>query len=367
MNASAWSVYEGNQRDTRAGYRSQKNRSTLTRPVYRMAQNNQALTELTETLKRIMVSATTLLGVPNCWIAGVDGAEQRLVPVASLSQEPAEANRSRASLYYSIANWVTTSRVPALINNISTDPRCQGASARGAAAGAGSALGGSLLCVPLLSGQQVLGTITVSSPATDAFQQQSVMLLQVLADQTILAISKARQIEASQQQSHELAAFLDVARAMTSTLDTSQMLHAIVAGIRRLVSCDEAVIFGLVEKKQELRALARLGTHPEQLGGLRIPLADKQSLAAWVALNRRPLLQEPGGRVFVGRITQELLGEDDLALLGTPLLSRERLRGVIMLGRFTPFEPNELRLVLNLSNIVALALEHVDVQALTVS
>ncbi len=366
MNASAWSVGEGNQRETRASYRSQKNRSTLTRPVYRMAQSNQALTELTETLKRIMVSATTLLGVPNCWIAGVDGAEQRLVSIATLSQEPAEASRSRASLYYAIANWVRTSRVPALINDISTDPRCQGTQAP-ASRGAGAALGGSLLCVPLLSGQQVLGTITVSSPAIDAFQQQSVMILQVLADQTILAISKARQIEASQQQSQELATFLDVARAMTSTLDTSKMLHAIVAGIRRLVSCDEAVIFGFIEQKQELRALARLGTHPEQLGGLRISLNDKQSLAAWVALNRRPLLQEPGGRVFVGRITQQLMGEDDLALLGAPLLSRERLRGVIMLERFAPFEPSDLRLILNLSSIIAIALEQVDMQALTVS
>jgi GAF domain-containing protein len=358
MNASAWSVYEGNRGDTSATPSVQKHRSTLTRPVYRAVQNNQAINELTETLKRIMVSATTLLGVPNCWIAGLDGADQKLIPVASFSQEAAEANRSRASLYYSIANWVRSSRVPALINNIVTDPRSQGF---------GSALGGSMLCVPLLSGQQVLGTITVSSPVTDAFQQQSVMILQVLADQTILAISKARQIEASQQQSHELAAFVDVAKAMTSTLDTSQMLHAIVAGIRRLVSCDEAVIFGFVEEAQELRALARLGAHPDQLGGLRIPLLEKQSLAAWVALNRRPLSQEPGGRVFLGRITQQLMGEDDLALLGVPLLSREQLRGVIMLGRFTPFEPNELRLVLNLSSIIALALEHVDMQALTAS
>jgi GAF domain-containing protein len=97
---------------------------------------------------------------------------------------------------------------------------------------------------------------------------------------------------------------------------------------------------------------------------LRIPLDDKQSLVAWVAQNRRPILQSPGGRVFVGRITGILLGADDLALLGAPLLSKDQLRGVLMLGRFTPFTTNELRVVLNLSTIVAIAMEDVDMQKL---
>lgn len=357
MNASAQAVDGYYQGDTRARRIVQQPRPTLTRPIYKAEQNNQVIGELTETLKRIMASATALLGVPNCWIAGVNNTSQKLITVAALSQDASGGNRIRASQHYAIAGWVASNRIPALINDALKDPRCKGP---------GPAVSGSVLCVPLLSGQQVLGTITVSSPSTDAFNQQALMILQVLADQAILAISKARQIEASQQQAQELAAFLDVARAMTSTLDTGQMLQAIIAGIRRLVSCDEAVIFRLIPEARELRALARLGAGTA-LGGLRISLHDKQSVAAWVAQNRRPLMQGPGGRVFVGRITQELLGQDDLALLGVPLLSRDRLLGVITLGRFTPFDASELRIVLNLSNIIAIALEHVNTPALKAS
>jgi GAF domain-containing protein len=353
MNASVQSVGERSKGDTTAGYTLKSARPT--RPVYGAVSSNQAVNELTETLKRTMASATTLLGVRTCWIAGLDPASRRLIQIAALSQDAAELSHIRSALHQRVASWVMTNRVSALINNMLSDPRCQGP---------GPALSGSMLSVPLLSGQQLLGTITVFSPTTGVFHQQALMMLQILADQTILAISKARQIEASQQQAQELAAFLDMAKAITSALDTQQMLHTVLAGIRRLVSCDEAVIYSAAEEVQELRAVARLGGHKAQLEKLRVPIGDKQSIAAWVAQNRRPILHEPGGRVFVGRITEELLGEDDLALLGAPLIARDQLRGVLMLGRFTPFDATELRVVLNLSSIVAIAVEHVDVQTL---
>ncbi len=353
MNASAQAVDARKWGDTSVRYAVKPSRPT--RPVHSAASSNQATNELTETLKRIMASATALLGVNHCWIAGLDPGSQKLIPIASLSQDAAEPGHLRAALQQHVASWVIINRVPALINNILSDPRCQGR---------GPVLSGSMLCVPLLSGQQLLGTITVSSPVPGIFQKQAPVILQLLADQVVLAISKARQIEASQQQAQELSALLDVARAMTSTLDTEQMLRTIAMQIRRLVCCDEVVLFGCDEKARELRALVRLGAYNALLEDLRISLDDKQSLAAWVAQHHRPILHSPGERVFVGRITGVLLGEDDLALLGAPLLSKEQLRGVIMLGRFTPFTTSELRVILNLSPIVALAVEDIKPQKL---
>jgi GAF domain-containing protein len=299
-----------------------------------------------------MASATALLGVRNCWISGLDPANQKLVTIASLAQDAAEEGHQRSSQHQRVASWVMANRVSALINDTLSDPRSQVS---------GPFLGGSMLCVPLLSGQQLLGAITVANPFPGSFNQQSLLILQLLADQTILAVSKARQIEAAHQQAHELAIFLDMAKAMTSALETRQMMTALVTGIRRLVSCDEAVIFGYAEQAQELRAVARLGTRGSELEDLRVSVRDKQSVAVWVAQHRRPLIQAPGGRVFVGRITGVLLGDDDLALLGVPLLSKDQLRGVALVGRFTPFTTSELHLMLNMGNMIALALEQVSI------
>ena len=336
-----------------------KGYSTLKKPTTTRlldgAAKHQAINELAETLKRIMASAAALLDARNCWITGLDPVSQKLIPIASLPQDGSSASRLRSSLHQQIAEWVAAHRAPAFINDTLSDPRFQGP---------GHSLGGSLLCVPLLSGHQLFGTVAVASPTPGAFQPQALTLLQILADQTILAISKARQIEASQQQAQELAAFLDVSKAMTSTLDTTQILRTIVVGIRRLVSCDDVVIFGIAEEAQELRAVARLGVSENGLEDLRISMRDKQSVAAWVAQKRRPLIQAPGGRVFVGRVTGILLGEDDFALLGAPLLSKDHLHGVVLLTRFTPFDASELRIVLNLCTIVAIAMEHVPLPEL---
>lgn len=342
MNVSAQAT---NVRSTVDSIRRPKTTRLLVSAV-----KNQAVNELAETLKRIMNSAATLLNARHCWIIGLDPVSQKLIPIASLPQDASEVNRIRLMLHQRVAEWVTSNRVAALVNNTSSDFRCQGP---------GPSLEGSILCVPLLSGQQVLGTIAVASASLGAFQQHALPLLQLLADQTILAISKARQIEASQQQAQELAAHLDVAKAMTSTLDTRQILRTIVLGIRRLVSCDDVVIFGFAEATKELRAVARLEMGETELEDLRVSIYDKQSVAAWVAQKRRPLMQAPGSRVFVGRVTGILLGDDDLALLGAPLLSRDRLLGVLLLTRFTPFDASELRIMLNLCNIVALAMEYV--------
>ena len=96
------------------------------------------------------------------------------------------------------------------------------------------------------------------------------------------------------------------------------------------------MIFGFTGRAQELRAVARLDALETELEDLRIPLRDNHSLAAWVAQNRRPILQAPGGKVFVGRITGVLLGDADLALLGVPLRADYTSYGVLIFGSTIP-------------------------------
>lgn len=64
MNASAQAVGEQNRGGAAAGYALRSSRPT--RPVYGSARDNQVVSELTETLRRIMASATALLGVRTC-------------------------------------------------------------------------------------------------------------------------------------------------------------------------------------------------------------------------------------------------------------------------------------------------------------
>ncbi|HEU5369044.1 MAG TPA: ATP-binding protein, partial [Ktedonobacterales bacterium] len=293
--------------------------------------------------------AADLLNVRNCSLALMEPTSSTLVTIVSVQSPPKGQRRARFHLNEGVAGWVAANLAPAIIDDVSVDPRFK-------------ALGpysiGSMMCAPLLSGQQLLGTITTSSPEIGAFNDQSLKILQIFAEQAVFAISKVRQMAEALQQTGQLAALLDVSRAMTSTLDARQIFRAIVAGIRRLVRCDDAMIFGYDENEQELRIVAGMGLRSARLSDVRIHLSDTQSIAAWVAQKRRPLLHSPGEHSGIGQVTEAFLAGDDLALLSVPLLSKERLRGVVTLARPYPFDSGDLRAMLNLSNIVATALEN---------
>jgi signal transduction histidine kinase len=344
MNLPKQAANEGNVRETSGS--SERNASN---PTQSSSNSHSIADDLADALHRIVTNATALLGAHNCSLALMEPSSSTLVTIASAQPAPQGQQRARFHLNEGVAGWVAANLTPAIIDDVSIDPRFK-------------ALGpysiGAMMCAPLLSSQQLLGTITVSSPEQAAFNEQSLKLLQIFAEQAVFAISKVRQMAETLQQTGQLAALLDVSRAMTSTLDARQIFRAIVAGIRRLVRCDDAIIFGYDEGDQELRVVAGMGLRSARLSDMRIRASDPQSVAAWVAQKRRPLLHAPGEHSGVGQVTEAFLAGDDLALLSVPLLSKERLRGVVTLVRPYPFDSSDLRAMLNLSNIVATALEN---------
>jgi two-component system phosphate regulon sensor histidine kinase PhoR len=305
--------------------------------------------DLADALNRIVTHTAELLNVRNCSLALMEPTSSTLVTIVSVQSLPRGQKRARFHLNEGVAGWVAANLSPAIIDDVSIDARFKPL---------GPYSIGSMICAPLMSGQQLLGTITASSSELGAFNAQSLKILQMFAEQAVFAISKVRQMAEALQQTGQLAALLDVSRAMTSTLDARQIFRAIVAGIRRLVRCDDAMIFGFDESEQELRVVAGMGLRSARLSDVRIHLSDTQSIAAWVAQKRRPLLHAPGDHNGVGQVTEAFLAGDDLALLSVPLLSKERLRGVVTLARSYPFDSGDMRAMLNLSNIVATALEN---------
>jgi PAS domain S-box-containing protein len=90
----------------------------------------------------------------------------------------------------------------------------------------------------------------------------------------------------------------------------------------------------------------------------RISLHSPESVVAWAASHRHPMLHTPNKQ------SQEEASKappsENLAEIATPLVSKNVLYGVISLQRAEPFNSEELRLVRNLSNMAAAALENVE-------
>lgn len=322
--------------------------------------------ELVGVLQKIVQNAGALLEVGSCSVALVDATETTLITLAALSNHGREPRRTRFQLNEGVAGWVAEHREPLIINDVSLDPRFKRL---------GRSPIGSMVCVPLIDNGSFIGTLTASSPDVDAFSAYKLQLLTIFAEQAVLAISNARHAELARHQADQLEMLLDLSRGITTRLEAEALHRTILVDACRLVPFDLAIFYQYNEGNQELSPVAELpgstlssaSLQAEQDGYFsiaisrnveseKIKLRDGTSVTAWAAVHRHPMLYAPGKSL---PDENGALGVDR-AELAAPLVSKRVLYGVITLHRAEPFTSEELRLMRNLSNMAAAALENVE-------
>ncbi len=169
---------------------------------------------------------------------------------------------------------------------------------------------------------------------------------------------------------------LDLSHGITTRLDARTLYRTILADIRRMVPCQSGVIYMFDATAQELfpvAALAMEQTAPdcavEECGFAitttnihreRISLHSTESVVAWAASHRHPMLHTPNTPAKQAQAESKPTMQENSAEIATPLVSKNVLYGVISLQRAEPFNSEELRLMRNLSNMAAAALENVE-------
>ncbi len=119
---------------------------------------------------------------------------------------------------------------------------------------------GTLVMLPLLARGRLLGAYLVgheagsASAAGTTFDQQTLSLLQGIAQQTAMALENLELIEARQEEAYVTAVMLQVAQAVVSQNDLEDILDTIVHLIPILVGIDACAIYLWDEKSQTFRA-----------------------------------------------------------------------------------------------------------------
>src|SRR5438270_987853 len=321
--------------------------------------------ELAGLLQKIVQNAGALLEVESCSVALFDAIGTALVTQAALQKNVHKPRHTRFKLNEGVAGWVAEHREPLIINNVSLDPRFK-------------RLGrnpiGSMMCVPLIESGNFIGTLTASSPGINAFSTRQLQMLTILAEQGVLAITNARHAELAQHQANQLEMLLDLSRCITTRLDADSLYRTILTDIRRLVTCENAIIYKFDSKAQDLYPVAELiqnsssidseqeesaySVKTKNIEQEKISLYSTVSATAWAGVHRHPIVRAPA------KLTQEenTAPQSTLSLaeMAAPLVSKHVLYGVVALQRQAPFTSEELRIVRNLSNMAAAALENVE-------
>ncbi|MGI9060271.1 MAG: GAF domain-containing protein [Ktedonobacteraceae bacterium] len=321
--------------------------------------------ELVGVLQKIVRNAGALLEVSSCSIALADVTGTALVTLAAIQKNGHKPRQTRFQLNEGVAGWVAEHREPLIINDVGLDPRFKRL---------GRLPVGSMMCVPLVDNGNFIGVLTASNTAINAFSNQQLKMLTIFAEQAVLAITNARHAELAQRQANQLEMLLDLSRGITTRLDADALYRTILTDIRRLVLCLDAIIYKYDAGTQELYPVAELvqdglssGCDQEEcvfsvnikdIQREKISLLSATSAVAWAATHRHPILRSP--ITLVKDDGASLLPTINRAEMATPLVSKNVLYGVIALQREEPFTSEELRLVRNLSNMAAAALENVE-------
>ena len=322
--------------------------------------------ELVDVLQKIVQNAGALLDVTNCSLALLDAKRTSLVTLAALQKQGYRARQTRFQKNEGVAGWVAAHREPLVIADVSLDQRFKRL---------GRTPVGSIACVPLIDKEACIGTLTVSSPQTNAFDERKLHMLTIFAEQAVLAIRHARQAEIAQRQADQLEMLLNLSQGITTRLQADALYRTILVNAQRLVPSQRVLIYRYAGRAQHLVPVAELtpgtqGPRTEEtgeseiaptitIGAVRaeaISMYSPTSLIAWAAMHRHPMLQAP----VTFQPDERCMPEEGAACaeMAVPLVSKEMLYGVLVLQRAGAFTSEELRLVRNLGNMAAAALEN---------
>mgnify|MGYP005836731617 CR=1 FL=1 len=200
----------------------------------------------------------------------------------------------------------------------------------------------SWLGVPLISKDEVLGTLTLEKAEAGYYRQHHIEIVQAFANQAAVAFDNARLFEESWQRAVELnersqrLAHLTTASAeLGSTLDLEQLIAAGLTASASALQTNraQAIIFdeisGLATVRAEYNLRNRLLNYPETPIVTRL---DDQPLIDNLMARRQPIVAEDVAAIpQVAHFCRQVGAHDALSALFVPLVTSDRTLGMLAL------------------------------------
>jgi GAF domain-containing protein len=191
--------------------------------------------------------------------------------------------------------------------------------------------------VPLLAGEELIGTLVLIHDRQAAFDERDLDLLQALAGQAAVAIRNARLYEELARRHRELAALNGVAAAMNQVLDLETLLADAVRRVIRCLGADGGGIRLLGPGSGQLTLSFTEGMSEEYAAAVR-HLGLGEGIVGDVALTGEPALladMQEDPRLQPG-VLPRLREEGLRSLAVVPLRSREEVVGTLGVVSRTP-------------------------------
>jgi formate hydrogenlyase transcriptional activator len=215
--------------------------------------------------------------------------------------------------------------------------------------------------LPLTRGHRRLGVLSLGRFYPNAYDEEEVRFLGLVADQIGLALDAAVNFYVSQRVQEQLKLILDLNNQVVSNLELHDLLRAASGSVRRVMHCDAAAVMLVDTGGTHLRVHAL--DYPESRGifteGALVPIEGTKPGDSFKS--REPVVVN---RLDPAEMSPEMYrkasGEGLNSFCDIPLMSRNRLHGVLAVARReeNAFDDDEIALLTQVANQVAIGVEN---------
>jgi GAF domain-containing protein len=200
-----------------------------------------------------------------------------------------------------------------------------------------------VLGVPMLRGDELLGALILFRPVVRPFNDKQVHLVETFADQAVIAIENVRLFEEVEARTRELAqsveelqALGEVSQAVNSTLDLQTVLSTIVAKAVQLSGTEGGAIYVFDEVEQLFRLRATYGFSEDLVAAV-----QDQHLGASDAIRQATQARQPQEIADIrdeppSPVREIAMRAGYRARLTVPLLSVDKVVGALVIRRKQP-------------------------------
>src|SRR6266852_3077642 len=296
--------------------------------LHEVAQLASSARDWDEMLRIVIDRTTDAMGVEVSSLYLLERREGILRLVATNGLNRRFIGKATLRVGEGITGWVANAPVPAAARDVRSDPRFKWIP------GVDEERFTSMLSVPLLIHEEIVGVVNVQSVRERSFDKEEIEFLQTIANQVAGIIEKGRLQREAERKLREVSALFEVSNILTSTLDLDEVLALIVDRLVRVYPGSAGAIY--LREHDDVRERARSGDI-----GKSLPSAARRAMA-----ETRPIVEG-----------------DHVAL---PLLAGDRLLGAVALRVPAGIElaDEEVAFVGALANQAALAIDKAALYAL---
>ena len=308
-------------------------------------------------LENILEVLQKAFGYSNCAILLLDKETEELQVKAARGylQATGEGLKIKTG-QEGITGWVAANRVPLNVPDVAKDDRyVQWVEETK-----------SEIAVPMLGGEQVVGVLDVQSTEVNAFSEDDLRTLSLVAAQAAIAVERARLFQEAHRRTQEQATLFQASAAVLSTLHIDEVLHEVAKRMALAIDATSARVCQWNEAERTITVIAEyIASHAspkEQVSALgTVYSVEDPKTFHQILQDRQPLTSSLADPDISEEIRTQLEEFGGNTILYLPLAVRERVIGYVEVWesrRERHFTQEEINLCQTIGNQAAIAIEN---------